>query len=269
MADELTMPVALQLAQALTAIGHPRIAGAIEGTAEDLIRWCTGSILDNVVWPAEAQARWLVREAKETWDEGWPDKGGTAKLRSLFLAKFERRKLHPEQNVFNTAELEAKYGPPDPEWSHKLVHFPSPTGDRVKDHRANIEAMRYQAIRDALYYTEGKGMANHKGDRAERNYDEGYWNRAMERLTQAHPEEVRYLRAAIARGDLDATPPLPEYRPVAAHSLTVDEYRRLAPAIPEDPEQKRCVECNGTGRLAGDDYCMCRTGRDLRRIEES
>jgi hypothetical protein len=42
-----------------------------------------------------------------------------------------------------------------------------------------------------------------------------------------------------------------------------DELRRRAP----EPS-KTCVQCNGNGRLAGDDYCSCRTGRDLRRMEE-
>jgi hypothetical protein len=259
---ELDLAVAVQLAaQFKTLAGFPW--DGVEATAADLVRWCRGSILDNTVWPPEAQARWLVDEARDTWDK-WKS---TASLRALFMSKFERRKLHPEQNVFNTAELQAKYGPPDPEWSQRLVKFPAPTGNKVKDHRDAINAMRYQAIRDCLYYTEGLGRFEHEGDAKERRNNEAWWQKAMDYHNERHLEEVKFLRAAIAAGKLDATPPLPEYSPTAnVRSLTQAEFDRLKPALPESTEL-RCSECGGTGRLAGDDYCSCRTGRDLRRIE--
>lgn len=43
-----------------------------------------------------------------------------------------------------------------------------------------------------------------------------------------------------------------------------DELKRRIPT-----PDKSCVQCQGSGRLAGDEYCTCRTGRDLRRSEES
>lgn len=259
---DLDPALALKLATQFKSLpGFPW--DAVDVTAEDLIRWCRGGIETNTIWPPEAQARWLVDEARETWEK-WK---GTAALRSLFMSKFERRKLHPEQNVFNTAELEAKYGPPDPDWSHRLVNFPAQTGNKVKDHREAVNAMRWQAIRDCLYYTEGPGRFKHEGDAKERRNNEAWWQKAMDYHNERHLEEVKFLRAAIAAGKLAATPPLPEYSLTAkVRSLTQAEYDRLKPAVPE-PNEQRCAECGGTGRLAGDDYCSCRTGRDLRRIE--
>lgn len=43
-----------------------------------------------------------------------------------------------------------------------------------------------------------------------------------------------------------------------------DELKRRSPAT-----DKSCVQCQGSGRLAGDEYCTCRTGRDLRRSDEA
>jgi hypothetical protein len=66
---------------------------SIEATAEDLKRWCTGAIVANRVYPPEAQARWLVTEARETWDK-WQ---GTAGLKQLFDAKFAPpKRVYPE-----------------------------------------------------------------------------------------------------------------------------------------------------------------------------
>lgn len=260
-------PDALMLAAMLKSIrGFDWSESNVKATAMDLVRWCRGTEVDGQSFSPQEQASWLVGEVRDTWDK-WQS---TAALRSLFMSKFERRRLHPEQNVFNTAELEAKYGPPDPEWSHNLVNFPSPTGNPVKDHRNAINAMRYQAIRDCLYYTEGPGRLKHEGNNPkERRDNEAFWQQAMDRHNDKRPEEVKFLRAAIAAGKLDATPPLPEYSPVAkVRSLTQEEYDRLKPPLPEQPNE-RCSECGGTGRLAGDDYCSCRTGRDLRRIELS
>jgi hypothetical protein len=53
--------------------------------AEDLMRWCRGRIGNNNVWPPEAQAQWLVREAREKWTEKWL---GTGALKQLLDARF-------------------------------------------------------------------------------------------------------------------------------------------------------------------------------------
>jgi hypothetical protein len=75
-----------------TIVGFPW--DALHATAEDLVRWCTGAVVDNRVWPPEAQARRLVNEARETWEK-W---AGTAALKALFDAKFRNKK--PPANGF-------------------------------------------------------------------------------------------------------------------------------------------------------------------------
>jgi hypothetical protein len=85
MADELSAEVALELARSLKTVkGFPWDADTAKATAEDLMRWCKGAIVNNLVWPAEAQARWLITQARENWDE-WK---GTPELKRLFSGKF-------------------------------------------------------------------------------------------------------------------------------------------------------------------------------------
>jgi hypothetical protein len=83
---DLDLAVALKLATELTTIFDcPRSHIAIEAMAQDLVRWCHGWIGNNNVWPPEAQARWLVREAREKWTEKWL---GTGALKQLLDARF-------------------------------------------------------------------------------------------------------------------------------------------------------------------------------------
>jgi len=83
---DLDLEVAMKLATQLTTIYDcPRSAIAIEAMAQDLVRWCRGWIGNNNVWPPEAQARWLVREAREQWTEKWL---GTGALKQLLEARF-------------------------------------------------------------------------------------------------------------------------------------------------------------------------------------
>ena len=83
---DLDLEVAMKLATQLTTIFDcPRSAIAIEAMAQDLVRWCRGWIGQNNVWPPEAQARWLVREAREKWTEKWL---GTGALKQLLDARF-------------------------------------------------------------------------------------------------------------------------------------------------------------------------------------
>lgn len=83
---DLDPALALVLATELTTIQDcPRSNVAINATAQDLIRWCRGWIGNNNVWPPEAQARWLVREAREKWAEKWL---GTGALKQLLDARF-------------------------------------------------------------------------------------------------------------------------------------------------------------------------------------
>ncbi len=93
MADQLNFELALEFAESLTTIDHPRSKAAIRATAEDLVYWCVGAFLDGVPWSAEDQASWLVTEARHTW-ERWTS---TADLRKLFRAKFPvKTKPEPE-----------------------------------------------------------------------------------------------------------------------------------------------------------------------------
>jgi hypothetical protein len=91
---ELDQNIAVELATKFKSIlNFPW--DCIEATAEDLIRWCTGAIVEDHVWPPDAQARWLAREARENWEK-WL---GTAALKQLFDAKF-----HPPKPSGNAAK---------------------------------------------------------------------------------------------------------------------------------------------------------------------
>jgi hypothetical protein len=76
---------ALYWADRLHAIkGARQSRPAVEGTAEDLIRWCQGAEIDGHYYPPEEQVEWLVNEAREQWDD-WQ---GPKALRALFCARF-------------------------------------------------------------------------------------------------------------------------------------------------------------------------------------
>lgn len=82
MAD-LEHAAALLLANSLITIGHPYSQAAIEATAFDLCKWCKGRIAEGRIIAPEAQAEDLIAAAR-LWPEGWPERGGTAKLLALF-----------------------------------------------------------------------------------------------------------------------------------------------------------------------------------------
>ena len=89
MADHLTFDQAIGFAERLQTIGHPYGKGAVLATAEDLMEWCKGVILPGGAFlTAEGQAEKLIRRAREEWTDGWPEKGGTAKLYELFRKLF-------------------------------------------------------------------------------------------------------------------------------------------------------------------------------------
>jgi hypothetical protein len=89
---ELNIDDATALAGSLANIGHPRMQAAINATAFCLVKWCKGAIIDGLVYSPERQAQELVQRACETWTEGWPVRGGTAKLLALFRELYEARK---------------------------------------------------------------------------------------------------------------------------------------------------------------------------------
>jgi hypothetical protein len=235
MADQLDYEAAFRFARALSTLdGFPRYDEAIEATASDLVRWCLGRVIEGRVWSAEAQAFWLVTEAREHWDK-WK---GTAALRDLFRARFV-----PEPPASNQArdvkELEKLYGKPDPDWSSKFLKT-ALTGNKAKDHANQLNEVRYQAIRDSLYYTEGPGRSElGKGQSArDRDKAESFWNDAMKHHNEKHADDVAFFRHAIARGDVDAVPPLPSYDPPdkrGVRSITQADFDALRKKRQEEP----------------------------------
>jgi hypothetical protein len=86
---ELKFQDAEIIAGSLVTIGHPYAASAIRATAADLVKWCTGYTEGlGVIWTPSEQALWLIEEAR-LWVDGWPERGGTAKLLALFREKFK------------------------------------------------------------------------------------------------------------------------------------------------------------------------------------
>lgn len=86
----LDFEVAREVAASLVTIGHPFAAAAIAATAGDLVQWCRGAIFDQRVLNPEDQAHELVSEARLSWAEGWPERGGTQKLLELFRSKYRK-----------------------------------------------------------------------------------------------------------------------------------------------------------------------------------
>ncbi len=84
MADyEISDALALELATTLKLIpGFPW--DALGPMAECLQRWCKGGVFQGQEWPPEAQARWLVTQAVDSWEE-W---NGANDLRVLLRSKF-------------------------------------------------------------------------------------------------------------------------------------------------------------------------------------
>ncbi len=92
---ELDMKDAMVLAESLITIGHPRQAGSVMATAMDLHDWCKGTIFEGRPWTPLEQATALVQEVRLTWEDGWPEKGGTRKLYALFRAKYAPTQWKP------------------------------------------------------------------------------------------------------------------------------------------------------------------------------
>lgn len=86
----LDFSVAQHLAAALCSAGHPFQRDVIDATAADLVKWCKGCFIASRAVGPEEQAEALVEKARE-WEGGWPDKGGTAKLKALFTEMFPAR----------------------------------------------------------------------------------------------------------------------------------------------------------------------------------
>ena len=99
--DYLDPEAAKKIAKTLKLIpSFPWDEEALEETAADLARWCTGAIIDNRVWPAEAQARAIVEEARLT----WPKWQGTAALYAIYCVLFPPAPKPPRYPVFEGYE---------------------------------------------------------------------------------------------------------------------------------------------------------------------
>ena len=86
MAD-LMLEDALRLAASLMTIGHPYQQDAVNATAWDLIVMCKGAFRNGASISPVQQAEALIAEVRN-WKEGWPDKGGTPRLREVFREMF-------------------------------------------------------------------------------------------------------------------------------------------------------------------------------------
>lgn len=89
--DKLTMDDAMALAGSLVTVGHPFSQIAIQATALDLLKWCKGKVeaVDGMVVTVspKKQAEDLI-DAARNWEGGWPERGGTQRLRALFHELF-------------------------------------------------------------------------------------------------------------------------------------------------------------------------------------
>lgn len=199
--DQLELPVAVTLAKTLKTVpGFSWDEENINATAGDLVSWCVGAIVNNELWPAEAQARWLVGEARRNWDK-WMS---TAGLYSLFRARFNPP---PEQRPFDSgltpeqkAELRAQYGPPDPAFKEKLLAVPT-----LAEHKGMRKAVLWQAVRDSVYYTEGPGKIelDNKLGREERSASRAFWRQAMDKHNRDHAADIAAFRLELEQHGWD------------------------------------------------------------------
>lgn len=110
-------------------------------------------------------------------------------LRTLAAGMKER--IREKREGSKRAEWEREYGPCDPDWSSKLI-----TSVMNRDgHTDQARAVRDEAIRNMLYYTEGDGMEF--GDREfwEGPRKDGLLS-ARAKLLRDHPAEVERIREA-------------------------------------------------------------------------
>lgn len=224
MPDDLNIQYARDLADRLRTIhGFPDSEAVVEATAQDLIRWCEGANLKGEWWSPEKQAEWLVTTARDEWEE-WTS---TADLRELFLSKFLPRTEHVP--FPSRSELEKKYGPPNQEWSHSIQR--AATGSKEQDFQNQLADMRQQAIRDALYYTEGSGRNEISGHATDSRHSQGFWQVAMAHHLKEHPEEVASIREQIRSGQIGPVPPPPE--------MPSDERKQVRSITAADVEEAR------------------------------
>lgn len=158
---------------------------------------------------------------------------------------------------------EKEYGPPDPGWSRALLQRAQVSvGDQKAQYKAERFNMRLQALKDSVYYSSpaGQDELNKVVGRDERNASKQFWADAIARNEKNYPAQIAAIRAGREPEFSESKPEVVPMRPITAES-----FRGVGPML-----VKRCPNCGGSGRLAGDDYCdECQTGRDLRRMESS
>lgn len=110
-----------------------------------------------------------------------------------------------EPSIDQRKQWEAECGAPDPEWSRRLAFMASHSAD----FRAQLDELRLQSIRDALYYTEGQGSAKLDGPGKEKSADRKFWADAMSHHEREHPYELACIRAELAGTPLPPRPQTP------------------------------------------------------------
>lgn len=112
MAEEWTINVARELASSLITVGHPYLPAAIDATALDIYGLCTGTLGTKgyMLTPRE-QAVALVN-AVRNWPEGWPERGGTRRLKDQFNEMF--KPAEPEWKPASATDLvkQGRLAPP-------------------------------------------------------------------------------------------------------------------------------------------------------------
>jgi hypothetical protein len=164
-------------------------------------------------------------------------------LRPKFDPKIDQRK-----------EWEKQYGPPG---AFQPTVSAKPIAPRTsKEWEVCVRTARLQAIRDTLYYTEGRGVdeLDDIQDKQERNADKAFWANALVHHEREHPEEVAAIRAG-------RDPEVAKEQPIASQRITPEMMRAVTPV-----RHERCPKCGGSGMLAFDEYCTCEMGESLRKL---
>ena len=131
-----------------------------------------------IIWAFEENFP-TIREIRDT----------SLNLRVKFEAEIDQKK-----------EWELKYGKPDLEWSN---HISIATN---ANYAAGRRAMRWQAIRDSIFYTEppmGREDLARIDDRDERINAFKFWRQVAKRNQRVHPTDVEAFRAELEQSGWD------------------------------------------------------------------
>lgn len=204
MADLLDPDKAVLIARRLKVIkGVPWDEESLWAIGQCLSRWCVGFIEGAQVWTPEHQASACVSELVARCAEDGTEWQGIGQLRDVFNERFKRAEPPgPSQEE----QWRKQYGPPDKAWVEKLVAAAGVS----KNFQTQFHEHHLQAIRDAIYYTEGKGrfeLEPRHGDgeqrKREKRQSQQFWASAMEHHNREHSAMVASVRAeSVPEGDI-------------------------------------------------------------------